>query len=115
MMINLLQVNDQYPPEPHSITTTTEETCYSETSKGTCDPTLCKNPEDHYLDLKDFRINIKRLRRMLLLFTNSYKIKVKIKCPLVEWKRNLVAHGDAREEKLRVKRRMEWVAKQASV
>jgi len=52
---------------------------------------------------------------MLLLFTNSYKIKVKIKCPLVEWKRNLVAHGDAREEKLRVKRRMEWVAKQASV
>ena len=33
----------------------------------------------------------------------------------VEWKRNLVAHGDAREEKWRGKRRMEWVAKQASV
>ena len=34
---------------------------------------------------------------------------------LVEWKRNLVAHGDAREEKWRGKRRMEWVAKLASV
>jgi len=33
----------------------------------------------------------------------------------VEWKRNLVAHGDAREEKWRGKRRMEWVAKQSSV
>jgi len=33
---------------------------------------------------------------------------------VVEWKRNLVAHGDAREEKWRGKRRMEWVAKQAS-
>jgi len=30
--------------------------------------------------------------------------------PLVEWKRNLVAHSDAREEKWRGKRRMEWVA-----
>ena len=29
---------------------------------------------------------------------------------LVEWKRNLVAHGEAREEKWRGKRRMEWVA-----
>ena len=29
---------------------------------------------------------------------------------LVEWKRNLVAHGDAREEKWRGKKRMEWVA-----
>ena len=28
----------------------------------------------------------------------------------VEWKRNLVAHCDAREEKWRGKRRMEWVA-----
>jgi len=28
----------------------------------------------------------------------------------VEWKLNLVAHGDAREEKWRGKRRMEWVA-----
>ena len=28
----------------------------------------------------------------------------------VEWKRNLVAHGDAREEKWSGKRRMEWVA-----
>jgi len=28
---------------------------------------------------------------------------------VVEWKRNLVAHGEAREEKWRVKRRMEWV------
>ena len=35
--------------------------------------------------------------------------------PYVEWKRNLVAHGDAREEKWRGKRRMEWVAKQALV
>ena len=38
-------------------------------------------------------------------------------CPrsnAVEWKRNLVAHGDAQEEKWRGKRRMEWVAKQAS-
>jgi len=34
---------------------------------------------------------------------------------LVEWKRNLVAHGDAREEKWRGKRRMEWVVKQSSV
>lgn len=51
---NLLQMNAQYPPEPDSITTT-QETCYSETSKGTCDPTLCKNPEDHYLDFKDFQ------------------------------------------------------------
>ena len=34
---------------------------------------------------------------------------------VVEWKRNLVAHGDAREEKWRGKRRMEWVIKQASV
>ena len=34
---------------------------------------------------------------------------------LVEWKRNLVAHGDAREEKWRGKRRMEWVAKRSSV
>jgi len=33
---------------------------------------------------------------------------------IVEWKRNLVAHGDAREEKWRGKRRMEWVVKQAS-
>jgi len=33
----------------------------------------------------------------------------------VEWKLNLVAHGDAREEKSRGKRRMEWVAKQSSV
>ena len=33
----------------------------------------------------------------------------------LEWKRNLVAHGDAREEKWRGKRRMEWVAKQSSV
>ena len=32
----------------------------------------------------------------------------------VEWKWNVVAHGDAREEKWRGKRRMEWVAKQAS-
>jgi len=30
--------------------------------------------------------------------------------PALEWKRNLVAHGDAREEKWRGKRRMEWVA-----
>ena len=29
---------------------------------------------------------------------------------LVEWKRNLMAHGDAREEKWRGKRRVEWVA-----
>ena len=29
---------------------------------------------------------------------------------IVEWKRNLVAHGDARVEKWRGKRRMEWVA-----
>ena len=29
---------------------------------------------------------------------------------MVEWKRNLMAHGDAREEKWRGKRRMEWVA-----
>ena len=29
---------------------------------------------------------------------------------VVEWKRNLVAHGDAREDKWRGKRRMEWVA-----
>ena len=28
----------------------------------------------------------------------------------LEWKRNLVAHGDAREEKWRGKRRLEWVA-----
>ena len=28
----------------------------------------------------------------------------------VEWKRNLMAHGEAREEKWRGKRRMEWVA-----
>ena len=34
---------------------------------------------------------------------------------LVEWKRNLVVHSDAREEKWRGKRRMEWVAKQSSV
>jgi len=34
---------------------------------------------------------------------------------MVEWKRNLVAHGDAREEKWRGKRRMEWVAKESSV
>jgi len=33
----------------------------------------------------------------------------------VEWKRNLVAHGDTREEKWRGERRMEWVAKQSSV
>ena len=33
----------------------------------------------------------------------------------VEWKRNLVAHGDAREEKWRGKRQMEWLTKQASV
>ena len=33
----------------------------------------------------------------------------------MEWKRNLVAHGDAREEKWRGKRRMEWVAKQSSL
>jgi len=33
----------------------------------------------------------------------------------VEWKRNLVAHGDVREDKWRGKRRMEWAAKQASV
>ena len=33
----------------------------------------------------------------------------------IEWKRKLVAHGDAREEKWRGKRRMEWVAKQSSV
>ena len=30
--------------------------------------------------------------------------------PVLEWKRNLVAHGDAREEKWRGKRRMGWVA-----
>jgi len=53
--MNLLQVNAQYPPEPDSITTTNEETCYSETSEGTCDHTLCKNREDHYLELKDFQ------------------------------------------------------------
>ena len=29
---------------------------------------------------------------------------------VVGWKRNLMAHGDAREEKWRGKRRMEWVA-----
>jgi len=29
---------------------------------------------------------------------------------VVEWKRNLMAHGEAREEKWRGKRRMEWVA-----
>jgi len=29
---------------------------------------------------------------------------------MLEWKRNLVAHGDARVEKWRGKRRMEWVA-----
>jgi len=29
---------------------------------------------------------------------------------LLEWKRNLVAHGEAREEKWRGKRRMEWAA-----
>ena len=47
----------------------------------------------------------------LLFFTSFFQLCHHI---AVEWKRNLVAHGDGREEKWRGKRRMEWVAKQAS-
>ena len=38
------------------------------------------------------------------------KQRVRMVLNVVEWKRNLVAHGDAREEKWRGKRQMEWVA-----
>ena len=34
---------------------------------------------------------------------------------MLEWKLNLVAHGEAREEKWRGKRRMEWVASSLAV
>jgi len=42
-------------------------------------------------------------------------IDLRGKGSVVEWKWNLVTHGDAREENWRGKRRMEWVAKQSSV
>ena len=50
-----------------------------------------------------------------ILLHSAGLIALKIICRKVEWKRNLVAHGDAREEKWRGKMRMEWVAKQSSV
>ena len=54
------------------------------------------------------------LHPSVLKFVWSYIICI-LYYEIVEWKWNLVAHGDAREEKWRGKRRMEWVAKQASV
>ena len=47
---------------------------------------------------------------LVLISVRGTKVGKKVKCAVVEWKRNLVAHGDARKEKWRGKRRMEWVA-----